>query len=84
MQRQMPLRNALLEFLILLHYRDHIDIRDEIEWSKYKWTVENAKTWTVLKDIKWWWSNGPKVDCPRGCKLKGSKIHKVNGSNDRK
>ena len=26
LQRQMPLRNALLEFLSLLHYRDYIDI----------------------------------------------------------
>ena len=48
----MPLRNALLEFLILLDYRDYIDIRDEIEWSKCKWTVENAKKWMVLKGIK--------------------------------
>ena len=52
LQRQMPLRNVLLEFLILLHYRDYIDIRDEIEWSKCKWTVENAKKWMVLKGIK--------------------------------
>ena len=26
LQRQMPLRNALLEFLSLIHYKDYIDI----------------------------------------------------------
>ena len=73
----MPLGNALLEFLILLHYRDYIDSRDEIEWSKCKWTVENAKRWNVLKFFKLkdivCLANRPKVDCPRECKLDGSK-----------